>query len=234
MWWIVLKIALTVIGLYIAAAAAFMLSARLKKDADGNLILDPESWHFKAAYPFRKFNIYAVKYLSGRISVCGYFRKLFLMLFMGWPILIALAVFKTLTYAPFMLLFGYYPIADHLSIHESWGYGDGDSAGPFAVHAVKISLPEFRGYQIFPVYLIIPLAYLACWMLWPGIAAAITVTALTIAIGIVIVAGVLMFAMAINKTHSGTIGIVKEYVSSKKKGVCRLMIVRSSKNPNYM
>ena len=46
-----------VVGLYVLTATVLLSIARIEKGANGKLILDPNSWHFKVAYPFKRFKI---------------------------------------------------------------------------------------------------------------------------------------------------------------------------------
>ena len=181
MWWIAVKVVLAIIGLYIATAAVFMASARLKKDSNGNLILDPESWHFKTTFPMRKFDVYKVKDLSGSISLCGYFYRFFMMLFLGWPFILIWAIAKTILYSPFMILFGYYPVADLRSMYEM-----ANDYGPFGVKVEQIYLPRIYGYRIFPIYLIVPTVYWICWKFWPITTIQVSIWTAELILGVIV------------------------------------------------
>src|SRR5882672_8499893 len=86
--WIVLKlVSLYFLLPYVVFAIVFLLTAKLDKDSEGNLTFDPtRAWHFKVAYPFRRFSDMFVKHMQKvGTSICPYCLKLFWMSFVGWP-----------------------------------------------------------------------------------------------------------------------------------------------------
>lgn len=226
MWWMIGQIALCVLGLYILTACVFLVTARIKKDADETLILIPNSWHFKATFPIMRLSRYRIKELSGRIGLCGYFCKFFLMLFVGWPIIAVGALLKTIVYSPFMLLFGYFPIADLNSVVEA------DYLPLLAVRVKKIPLPRIQGFKLFPAYAALPFGYVACWLLWPGITLAVT-RAILVFIGVIAVfIGLLIVLSRVRnwykKTDSELVILVKEWVTAKTRRLCPLIKIRSA------
>jgi len=48
MLWTVLAV---IFSLYVLTTTTLLLTAKFKKNKKGNLILDPDSWHFKFCYP---------------------------------------------------------------------------------------------------------------------------------------------------------------------------------------
>lgn len=223
MWWILLYAFLALAGLYVGTAAVFLAVARLEKRADGTLILDPKSRHFKITFPFRKFDEWEVKRLSGRIGLCNYFLRFFGMLCVGWPVLIILAVSKTVFYTIPMLLFGYYPIADLRSMCEE--------GTPLAVHAGKIRVvPKVKGFKIFPFYFVAPLVYWLCFRLWPGPMWRITMVLLVILIACgavgVVVEGFPRLIDWLKGTNRQSVSLLREWI--KARNLCPLMVIKGA------
>jgi len=131
---------------------ALLLTAKFKKNEKSNLILDPDSWHFKLCHPMltREYGSYDIirhkEKFDLPFNICPYAAQFFLMLYIGWPVLILWCCLKTLVYTPFMILFGSYPIANIESM--VWFSGN-----ILAVDVGEIPLPKIRGYKIFPIYI---------------------------------------------------------------------------------
>ncbi len=99
------------IGAYIFLGALFFIfiSTLLKDPITGKPVIRISSWHGRVAYPFKKFSR-SPDYGNLAQNFFSYWTKIFFMLLLGWPILILWETVKIILYAPFMLLFGYYPI----------------------------------------------------------------------------------------------------------------------------
>lgn len=193
--------------LYAITATFFLLTAKLEKDKDGYLVLDPQSWHFKLAFPFRsRYRPHSLKYLSDHMSICGYFVKLFWMLYFGWPIIALWLIAKTLVYAPFMLTFGYYPIANL----KSMAWGDDD-----AILHVAVGKKKWVRYFFFP------LVYSISWTYWPAKTYTISLGAVIIAVCIAAIGGLIyLHDRKIDDDSEGRVSLAKEWLMAKKRRVC--------------
>ncbi|HEY4484442.1 MAG TPA: hypothetical protein VI978_01830 [Candidatus Paceibacterota bacterium] len=230
-FWLIVKITM---GLYIATTTILLLSARLKKNsATGNLILDPNSWHFRFIHPFlvRNYDTNSIiihrdtihfkeKYLLSD-GLCGYSFQFFLSLYIFWPILILLSCAKTILYAPFTILFGYYPIANLESMTNAFG-----CPSPLAVDFGKIPLPEIKGHRIFPIYVLLPSAYIVCWLVFPTQAVVLTILIVSTATLFGLVVVVDKFTNRLKNTENENVSLVKEWVSAKHKKVCPKLEIR--------
>ena len=211
----------SVVVLYVLTATVFLLVAKIRKDEKGNLVLDPNSWHFKISYPFIKFSKYQILFLSEKVGLCGYFAKFFFMLYLGWPMLMVWACLKTIVYSPFMLLFGSYPIANNRSMDEAF-------EGPLAVEVgeIKMLKPNVLGLTIFPFYIIALLAYVFSWIYYPDTTWTVTfwclVTIAVVVVAVAIIVGIYRFM----KTDQETVYLIKEWANSKKKKLCPKMKIK--------
>ncbi len=211
--WIIL---LFIFSLYIVTSTTLLLSAKFKKNAKGNLILNPDSWHFKLSHPIltRRYSSLAIRKYKDDFkniipsSICGYCANFSFMLYIGWPTLILWSVLKTLVYTPFMILFGYYPIADMKSMiwHDN----------PFAVEVGEISLPKIKEYKIFPAYIALPTAYLAGWLYYPSVVFKVSVWVLFVAAVIATILALVWF----KETDQEQVSLAKEWLSAKKNRIC--------------
>jgi len=204
-------------GLYILTATVFLLTARIEKDKDGDLILDPDSWHFKLSFPFLKFSLRAVEKLSGNINICKYCIKFFLMLYLGWPMLIIFICLKTIVYSPFMFLFGFYPIANLMSMSDELMHVD----------VGYIKTPEIKGVPIVPFYAVAPIAYVASLIYYTNVTLVATLACLALAVLIALGVGISFTHEWLTETDEKTVSLVREWAGSKKRKFCRTMKVKS-------
>ena len=126
-------------GFYALAAMVFLLVARLQKDATGNLLLNPNSWHFKVAYPFSE--------RRGTLGLCHYFMRFLFMLMVAWPFIVVLESVKFVIYNALLLPFGSYSFPDIAEAYwdDAWLY-----AGVGSLH--------IRPFM--PLYVIAPATYI--------------------------------------------------------------------------
>ena len=220
-------IALAIISvLYVLTTAVLLFFAKFKKNEKDNLILDPDSWHFKLCCPVitRKYNSYDIikyKHRFGHLpsSVCLYSIVFFFMLYVGWPVLILWSCFKTVVYTPFMILFGYFPVANIESMIE---YDI-----PLAVNVGEILLPEIKGYKIFPIYIVLPIVYFAGWRYFFNDTMIVSLSILIAAIVFAIIIGL----VKLNQTNQKEVSLVRAWLSAKKNKVCwKLELPSSDKN----
>ncbi len=141
------------------------------------------SWHFKLAYPFKS---QSGDYKS-QLGFLRYFSKLFLMLFLGWPILISWEIIKFIIYNPILFLFGAYSMPSLEAMR--------DEELPFATKVKYFYVPAY----IYPIYIFVTVLF--CWLAykWP--------IAVGVIAGGILVVGSLIFGIfyADNKGYIGPI-----------------------------
>lgn len=135
----------------------------LKNSGDEHQTISIRSWHYKLAYPFKKFNGVVVK----QVSFFSYFSKIFFTTLLGWPILIAWQTAKMTVYLPFLALFGRYalPGFETMSSNEN----------PLVLEIKRFYLPTVgNGIPILPIYFAATAGY--GWLIynWPGMTLGIT------------------------------------------------------------
>lgn len=201
--------------LYAVTATFFLLTAKLEKDKDGCLVLDSQSWHFKFSFPFlSRYYPDSFKYLFDSMSICGYFVKFFWMLYFGWPILVSWLTVKTLVYAPFMLSFGYYPIANLKSM--SGETGD-------AVFWVNIGEIKWVRYFFFP------LVYGMAWKYWPANTYLVSFWVVILVICLAALLGPFFLYDKLrekSRKNEGRVSLVGEWFKAKKRRVCPLTKIK--------
>ena len=159
-------------GVYFLTAVGFVLFANLEKDEDGSLVIDPESLHYRACTKCYKWKMYYICWQSdcGRyikvnhieyyqLGICGYFLRVFwafILLPIGYAILGIWQTLKTVIYAPFMFLFGYYPWPTK-SVMEN-------EDTILAVEAKRIAFPRFFNTELKPYFVVPPVLY--GWLFW--------------------------------------------------------------------
>jgi len=212
MFWTVLAV---IFSLYFLTTMALLLTAKFKKNEKSNLILDPDSWHFKLCHPMltREYGSYDIirhkEKFDLPFNICPYAAQFFLMLYIGWPVLILWCCLKTLVYTPFMILFGSYPIANIESMVLF-------SGNLFTVDAGVVPLPEIKGHKIYPAYIILPITYFIGWLYFPKVTATVSIMVLGIATGIAVMTGLNKLV----KTDQKEVSLIREWLSAKKNKVC--------------
>lgn len=209
-------------GLYIVTTTILLLIARIEKDKDGDLILDPDSWHFKLTFPFVKFHLYLVERLSGDINICKYCIKFSLMLYLGWPMLIILICLKTVVYSPLMFLFGLYPIANL----ESMSWAKSDFIEFFHVDVGRIRMPKIKENSIVPFYVVVPIAYITCLNFYTNVTLIVSLVGLGLAVLIALAVSIVFTYRWLVKTDEETVSLVREWMGSRKRKFCRTMKVK--------
>lgn len=235
-FWMVLWYIGVFIGAYFLTAVAFLLTARLEKDADGSLIIDPGSLHYRACkkcYRWRGYKVYSreankdidkthVEYYQ--LGLCGYFWRVFwafVLLPIGYTILFSFQTVKAVVYAPFMFLFGYYPWPTLKSMKR---YGD---INPAAIEACRISFPRVGKLELKPYLVVLPALYGYVYWLYPDRTLSWSIIALSM---VVIPAAILVILIAFDKvqeTKNQQVVLVREYAKSAWRGVCPLLKVKS-------
>ncbi len=154
------------IASYLAFAVLFylFLKSLLIQPENSHPIISVHSWHYKLAYPFRRHHV-----MLEEIKFFRYSLKLFLMIFLGWPILIVWETLKFIIYNPFLILFGAYSTPD---LYGMWH----NAEHPFYTRISLMYVPR----KIYPIYLLA--AGLLGWAIYKW-----TVTVLVILAVIIIV-----------------------------------------------
>ncbi len=220
MWSWILWISGSVIGLYIITATIFLLLAKISKDDDGYLILDPESWHFKMAFPIARYWESNILKMHLRIGLCRYVMKFVLMLYVGWPIIIIIVVLEMIVFSPIVFLFGF---RITFKLEDLKGLDD----GPFAVNCKRIQwIPEIRLTKIYPIYLTIPLIYFTLYYFYSEMTLTITIWTGGI-IGIIIAVILIVSGIGwIKDTDQHKVSLVRETLKSRARGFCPLMKIK--------
>ena len=216
--------------LHILSAVILLTFGRLKKEPDGTLILDHDSWHFKIAYPFKRYEFDRYKkdnrenrydyyslwthYMAeGGVNICYYVSKFTNSLIFGWPFIILMLVVLILLDIIF-LSFGKYVVPNVKNLNGSLNDASMD-----------LKLPRIGKYRILPIYILAPTIY--SWCLWQYPHSTIHNT-LTVAVGILFIAIVLGIYLAcswLSKTNQEDVSIAREWISAKKKGYCKILKV---------
>lgn len=150
---------------YLVSGLLFYLffKSLLKNSDDACQTISIRSWHYKLAYPFKKFDGVVV----GQIGFLSYFSKIFFTTLLGWPILIAFQTIKMTACLPFLILFGRFPLPSFeiMSREEN----------PFVLKIKQLYLPTVgNGIPILPVFFAFTAGY--SWLVykWPFMTLGIT------------------------------------------------------------
>lgn len=206
-----------IIGVYVLTVLALLALIRLKKDGDGNLILDSTSWHFKMAYPFLKFDSYFLETLRKKgTNICSYCAKLVFMLYIGWPCIL---VFKILVLYIALIAFLFLGKWESFNL-QKW-QKDGE------LHITTINLPRIKGYKICPIYLLTLLIYIWSWLRYPVIIYSFTITALVAALATAMLVAICISISCLRKTESFNLALI--WITDRKKRLCHhLKVVQTA------
>jgi len=220
-------------GAYFLTAVGFMLFARLEKDEDGSLIIDPESLHYRACakcYQWKMYRIYRIWESDTKVShveyyqigLCGYFWRVFwafILLPIGYVILGIWQTFKTVIYAPFMFLFGYYPWPT-LNVME-------DEVNPFAVEMKRIAFPRVFNFELKPYLVVFPVLYGWLFSSYPQEIWRWTFVVLVIVLVIAMLIVIASVKGKVEDSENPRVVLVREYIKASKQGICPLVKVKS-------
>lgn len=211
-------------GIYIMTAIGFMIFARLEKDESGLLLIDSNSLHYRVCD--KVYGGWGINHLENfQIGICGYFWRVFwafILLPIGWIIFIIFQTVKTIIYAPFMFLFGYYPWP---SIKSMRWYIYGSNI--FAVEARRILFPRVGKLELKPYTVVFPTLYGCLLWSYPHATWYSTLFLFIVVIGIMAVAAIYVFIVSFNKSKNQKVILVREYFNAKKRGICPLLKVKS-------
>ena len=110
-------------------------------------------------------------------GIYSYYLRFVFMLLAGWPVVLVWQTAKTVVFAPFMFLFGYYPIPTFESIRN---YGD---FNPLAVDVGEIPLPRIGNARVIPLYVLLPIGYLGLFLLYNTTVILVWTSGITLTIG---------------------------------------------------
>ena len=203
---------------YIFAAIGFMIFARLEKDESGSLVIDPNSLHYRVCSKVYEWEESHIENFG--IGICGYFWRVFwafILLPIGYIIFAIFQMVKTIIYAPFMFLFGYYP----WPTIESVRYGSA-----FAVEARRISFPRVGKLELKPYTMVFPVLY--GWLLWSYLQATLhwTYYLFIVVVAIMAVAAIYIAIAIFDESKNQRVTLVREYFNAKKRGICPLLKVK--------
>ena len=215
--------------LYLITATILYLRIKLNRDENGYPIINPDSWHFKVAYPFKKYDTGFIEKLEEKpFSICPYGIKFFLMLYFGFPILIIWTTALLIVLNTVMIPFGGYvkPDFEQASADEL----------PFTVsrHEYHGSLPKLNNkLPLLPIFLLIPSAYVLWFWLKPAESWKATWITLTITLGGAIFIGIIVVIAKLcgwfKNTDQNQVSLARETISSTYKRFCILVKVQRIK-----
>lgn len=152
----------------------YILGKTMIKNEDGEIIISTNSWHFRIAYPFKRFDKYR---RPDSRSFLSYFTKILFMLFLGWPVLLSWETAKMIICSPLFFLFGRFPIPDFKEVSEE--------ENPFGLKITQFYVPTTTsGFRILPIYIIIPLLY--GWLLYQWFFLVSIITSIIILISLIV------------------------------------------------
>lgn len=220
---LIVKTVGAVLVLHTITVAVIFLLARIKKDAEGNYILDPNSWHFRLAYPFkRKEYLKNCRYYEDeKIGICRYFAKLSWMLYVGWPILLFVEFIRTILLFPFFFLGGKIIVPSVESLHSA---AKRDNVFEFV--GTKDVTFRIGKVTVLPLFWIVPSVY--ALLLWKYMAVTFhyTLWTLGIILGAVVIvgisAGIFAFIAWLVETDGRSVSLAREWTGAKIRGVCPL------------
>lgn len=219
--WLALKVAGILLSAHVCICLVVIFTTRIEKDIEGNLILNPEWWHFKAVFPFKRHSSYFMAELTTQgVNMCPYVIKLTCMLLFGWPFLILIWGVKAVVLNGVFSPFGFYccPSITWVSEEE---------------RLKKISwLPKIKNFIIFPAYIIFPLIYSAFFYFTPGTMILVTQMILVV-IGVVVLFMGMIWLFSkiqarVKRSDSQKIYLVREFLSAKYRRYCPKMVLKIS------
>ena len=213
-------------GIYVLTAIGFLLFARLEKDKDGSLFVDPESLHYRACKKCYGWKMHCspvkishIEYYQ--IGICGYFWRVFwafILLPIGYAIVGLFQTVKAVIYAPFMFLFGYYPWPTIQSM--------GDDA-LLAVEMKRISFPRVGKLELKPYLVVFPILY--GWLFWsyPQTTQQWTLIAFVVALVIAACFMAVVVKEKVSEPKNPRVMLVLEHMKASKQGICPLLKVKT-------
>ncbi len=205
------KLAGALLALYVITTTIVFFLARIRKDAEGNYILDPESWHFRLSYPIKCED---GEFYGERISICRYFAKFSWMLYVGWPFFLLLEFFRTLLlFLPFFL-FGRLIVPSMKNLRAGVRGNYFNFPNYKDVKMGKIGIP--------PAVWILPMLYLLLLYRYTSATLHLTLWIL----GLILLAAVIPAAVAgigwFLDTDNKSVSLAREWMATKKRGICPL------------
>lgn len=221
-------------GMYFLAAAVFMLTARLEKDKDGSLIIDPNSLHYRACYKcyeWRMYKIYNTKINDHvdinhveyyQLGICSYFWRVlwsFILLPIGYTICFVGQAVKTIIYTPFMFLFGWYPWPTRESMKRCQNI--------FAVEVRHISFPRVWKLELKPYLVALPVLYGYAYRLSPDQTFFWSIIIFVVGITLAVLLAIQDAFYKVQASNNQKVVLVREYIKVVWRGVCPRLKVKT-------
>ena len=218
-------------ALYVTTATVFLLTAKIEKGTNGQRYFDPNSWHFKLAYPRKHHHWWFRDTLARQgVTICPYFAKFFFMLYVGWPTIIILYTVTRIFYGAVMFIFGYYPCMDLMAFMNRWRAGDA-IIDEFE-DGTAMGLLRIGKFRLIPIYIIAPLAYAWAWNVYPDATLATTVwvaVAIAVIAAIVgVVLGIKKFREKIREGELKRVSLLGQFISAKKSRFCFVLKLKAN------
>lgn len=211
--------------LYVLTTGIFLALIRFPKEND-EIFIDHTSWHFKMAYPFKKYVGYEIKCMQQRgISKCRYFGKLFWMTWIGWPYIVLQESIKFILYNIFTMQFGYLSLPDLTEMTSNCS----SRPGMLRTNLKELNFPRLSGHEVLPIYVSVSVLYLLSWCLNPKTTWHWTLFVFGVIVYLVIIAAVIRFLLdrlkqKTKKTETAT--LASEWVKIKKRRFCPIVPVK--------
>jgi len=217
------------VGLYVFFAVMFVVLARLEKDEDGQLIIDPDSLHYRACKKCYRWRMSSCSYKDRvdyiefhQMGICGYVWRVFwapLFLLIGYTIFGAGQTVKTVVYAPFMFLFGYYPWPTKEVMKRE--------ENPLAVEVKRISFPRIGKLELKPYLVVLPVLYGWLFLSYPQTTWNWTLIAFVVVLVMIMVSAAFWAKDKIGKSENPRVMLAREYIKTSKRSICPLLKVKT-------
>ncbi|PIR42072.1 MAG: hypothetical protein COV30_00415 [Candidatus Yanofskybacteria bacterium CG10_big_fil_rev_8_21_14_0_10_37_15] len=139
------------------------------------------------------------------------------MLLVGWPCVFLFQAGKTVIYAPFLFLFGGYPIPTFESMKNYGRYYDNLAA----VDVRKIPLPRIGNIRVLPIYILGPIGYAFLFFMYDNDAVIFSWT-----LRIVLVIGWFFSMIWIFKKYSDKLNLAEQFIDAKIKKFCKILPIK--------
>ncbi len=217
----ILAAILGILALYALTIGIVLLFAKIEKEPDGTPILDTDSWHFKLAYPINRHDEKFLERFSSlkKISICAYFIKLFVALWIEWPIILVISAIGTIVTSMISISFGLVTIMDWRIWWEGREIVD-------LFRSKKVWLPTIGSHRVWPVWLVAPAIYIWLLCLNSKLMLQWTFTVLGAVLCIVVLIALCILCVWFSKTDQKKASLTRGWLMAKKNKWCPLMKVK--------
>ena len=209
-----------IIVLYLFTATVVYVSIRLKKDEHDQPFIDSSCWHFKMAFPFRRFSYTFILELRHKnISLCPYALRVFLMLYLIYPLLIIWTLLQMIVCIPIIFtLKGAYLVPDFYLLSQNKSI--------FTTRYNKVRLPKINNITVYPAYIVIPLLYTGLLFINSEGILKLTVVVLGFFLAIALIVGIVFSVLWLFTTDKKSVSMFRKTVTGRLKGFCPLVRVK--------